>query len=82
MGRQYGYLLRNEMNEFYETVVTDYLLGTYGIAYEDVREAAYYYNAQRLPYVHELISGMAETLGWSLEKAIIISSLIELADLP
>ena len=81
MGRQYGYLLRNEMNEFYEIVVTDYLIGTNGLTYEDVREAAYYYHDQRFLYVHELIAGMAETSGWSLEKTIIISSLIELADL-
>jgi hypothetical protein len=81
MGRQYGYLLRNEMNEFYEIVVTDYLLGTKGLTYEDVREAGDFFYDQQFPYVHDLIAGMAETSGYSLENAIIISSLVHLADL-
>jgi hypothetical protein len=81
MGRQYGYLLRNEMNEFYETVVTDYLLGIKGFAYEDLREAADFFYDRQFPYVHDLIAGMAETSGVTLEKAIIISSLVHLADL-
>jgi hypothetical protein len=81
MGRQYGYLLRNEMNEFYETVVTDYLIGTNGISYEDIGEAGDIFYAQQFSYVHELIAGMAETSGYSLEKMIIISSLVHLVDL-
>jgi hypothetical protein len=81
MGRQYGYLLGNEMNEFYEDVVTDYLIGENGVSYEDVREAGYYFYEQQFPYVHELITGMAETSGYPLEKMIIISSLLHLVDL-
>jgi len=81
MGRQYGYLLSMEMNEFYETVVDDYLIGTQGLAYEDVREAADDFYGQQFWYVHELVEGMSETSGYSLEKMIIISSLVHLADL-
>jgi hypothetical protein len=81
MGRQYGSLLRNEMNEFYEGAVTDYLIGKNGVSYDDVREAGYSFYDQQFPYVHELIAGMAETSGYPLEKMIIISSLVHLVDL-
>lgn len=81
MGRQYGYLLRNEMNEFYETVVTDYLINTKGVDYEEVREGSESFYEMQFEYVKELIDGMAETSGYSLEKIKIISSLVHLIDL-
>lgn len=81
MGRQYGHLLRMEMNAFYVTVVDDYLIQTLGFSYEDVIEAAEEFYEQQFWYVQELVEGMAETSGYSLERMIIISSLVQLADL-
>lgn len=81
MGRQYGHLLKDPMNEFYETVVTQYLVGKKGITYAEVKEAGEEIYAQQFPYMRELIAGMTETSGFSLEKQKIVSALIHLVDL-
>jgi hypothetical protein len=36
MGRQYGYLLKDEINDFYQTAYVDFLMGQRGEAYEDL----------------------------------------------
>jgi len=82
MGRQYGYLLKNEMNEFYEIVVTDYLIGTEGASYDEIVEASEELYAQQFSYMQELITGMAEASDEPMEKMVIISSLIHLIGLP
>lgn len=80
MGRQYGFLADEEVNQFYETVVIDYLMTGHGVPYETIRDQAYEYNSQRFPYFQEFVAGMGEGLG-SLDKAVIASSLVELIDL-
>ena len=79
MGRQYGSLLSNEMGEFYKVVVTDDLIGTQGNTYDEIKEAGESFYNQQFEYVKELVTGMAETSGYSLEKLKIISSLVHLA---
>lgn len=80
MGRQYGYLIRPEMYAFYEMVITDKLLAD-GVDYADITELSEYFYNMQFPYVKELLDGISETSGFSLEKVKIISSLIHIEDL-
>jgi len=80
MGKQYGRLAAGDIDEFYETIVVDYLMREHGVSYGTIRDQAYAYDDQRFPYFQELVAGMGEGLG-SAEKAVVASSLIELVDL-
>lgn len=79
MGRQYGFLLTNEMDAFYRKVVTENLMGDRGVAYEEIREDSEHFYEQMYPYEQELVKGMAETSGFSFEKLKIITALVHLA---
>jgi hypothetical protein len=62
MGRQYGHLLKKQMNAYYQ--MFDFI---------DYAAAEREYKAQ-LPGVHDLIAGMVETTGFSLQKQKVISN--------
>ena len=73
MGRQYGALLKNELNEFYEMAVTQYLIGEKKIPYEKIlAELKPEFDRQPF-YVREWIRGMGETSGLGTDKQIIQS---------
>ena len=80
MGRQYGYLMRNQMAEFYTAAVDGYLLDPNGagLSYEELREYAEMVYGFQFPYVQELIGGMSETSGLGEERQRITSNLMGL----
>ena len=73
MGRQYGALLKKELNEFYDTAVTKYLIGEKKLSYDKIlSESRTGFDA--LPfYVREWVRGMGETSGLGADKQIIQS---------
>ncbi|MEI7752113.1 MAG: C45 family autoproteolytic acyltransferase/hydrolase [Candidatus Omnitrophota bacterium] len=73
MGRQYGFLLKKELNEFYEMAVTKYLLGEKKLSYEKVLTELREAFDQQPFYVKEWVRGMGETSGLGLDKQIIQS---------
>ena len=70
MGRQYGYLCKQQMTDFYNLAAEDT-----GRDYAQMADnAGSYY--QNLPsYLQDLVQGMAETSGFTLERQKIIASL-------
>ena len=73
MGRQYGALLKNELNEFYDMAVTQYLIGEKKMPYEKILSGSRK-EFDELPfYVREWVRGMGETSGLGLDKQIIQS---------
>jgi len=74
MGRQYGYLLKDQMSEFYDLAVARLMAG--GATYEDLRQLGQGLYDKQFAYVRELIDGMAETSGMSPEKQKIVAGLM------
>ncbi|MCX5748863.1 MAG: C45 family autoproteolytic acyltransferase/hydrolase [Candidatus Saganbacteria bacterium] len=73
MGRQYGGLLKPQLNEFYNSV-TDYLTSE-GISYKDQKASAYaLFNTYTDRRLKELVYGMAETSGLGNEKQIMVNA--------
>jgi len=74
MGRQYGLLLHDQINEFYKASVDDYLIAQKGVRYEDlVASGLFYYNGFTKLFM-EYLDGMAETNGLGKEKTYILSA--------
>jgi len=74
MGRQYGHLLKAPMGEFYD-LATEYLF-SHGISYNDLVLLGQSLYDMQFPCVRQLIDGMVETSGMSLEKQMIVASLM------
>lgn len=74
MGRQYGYLLKDPMGEFYDLAVAR--LMAEGKTYEDLILLGQEVYDRQFAYVRELIDGMAETSGMSLQKQKIVAGLM------
>ncbi|MFH1490298.1 MAG: C45 family autoproteolytic acyltransferase/hydrolase [Pseudomonadota bacterium] len=74
MGRQYGHLLTDQMGEFYDLAVARLMAG--GATYEDLRLLGQGLYDKQFAYVRELIDGMAEGSGMSLEKQQIVAGLM------
>lgn len=66
MGRQYGYLTRAKLADFYNSS-TEYLQSK-GATQQQISNAAEIFYQSKMDYVKELITGMAETSGMSLEQ--------------
>jgi len=76
MGRQYGGLLKNEIQEFYTIVVDEHYIKDKGLKYEEIKgfsEAVY----TRYPEKFKaLMSGINETSGLPLEKIVILDQVL------
>jgi hypothetical protein len=72
MGRQYGYLMREDFAEFYEIAVT-HLTGK-GMTLEDIESDANDFYDGKMDYAKELIDGMAETSGLTIAQQKIASA--------
>ncbi len=75
MGRQYGYLLSRELKSLYKKGVADYFQKSKGISAEEMKKAAmslYRFYPQRFK---DIMLGMAETSGLSLEEQIMVNAL-------
>jgi hypothetical protein len=74
MGRQYGYLLQDEINDFYQTAYVDFIMGQRGATYQDLAAfgRAYY---SELPLIfRDYVDGMAETNGLGRDETYMVSS--------
>ncbi len=75
MGRQYGRLLSKPMQELYQTAIVSHFMEEKGLSSEAMRQAArglYEFYPQRFK---DVIEGMAETSGLSLEEHILLNGL-------
>jgi len=76
MGRQYGDLLGTLMREFYEVAVNGYLITQKGMTYGSILQTAQSYYDKQPQYAQDLISGMAETSGLSMDRQKMMASLM------
>lgn len=74
MGRQYGYLLKSELKEFYDSA-TGRLIGAQNISQAEIEQAAEGSFQIQPSYMQDLIVGMSETSGLSLTEQKVSSSL-------
>jgi len=76
MGRQYGGLLKDEIQEFYTIVIDEHYIKDKGLKYEEIKgfsEAVYI----RYPGKFKaLMSGINETSGLPLEKVVILDQVL------
>lgn len=76
MGRQYGGLLKDEIQEFYIIVIDEHYIKDKGLKYEELKgisEATY----NRYPEKFKaLMSGINETSGLPLEKVVILDQIL------
>jgi hypothetical protein len=75
MGRQYGRLLKNELNELYDISINSQYIQKQGFTYERIKAIAdsiFDFYPQRYK---EILYGMAETSGLGLEKQVILNAI-------
>jgi len=75
MGRQYGYLLSDDLKSLYKNAVVEYFQRQKGLSAAAMKKAAlslYRFYPQRFK---DIIKGMAETSGLSLEEQIMLNAL-------
>lgn len=74
MGRQYGYLMKTYLEEYYQSIVVNYLIGEKGLSYDGlVADAQASYN-MALTETKELILGVVETSGLTLTQLQLINN--------
>jgi hypothetical protein len=73
MGRQYGLLLSNQLSEFYEVSVTEFLIGEKGIPYDDLAAAGRNYYIELPQIFKDYLDGMAETSGLTAVQTYIMA---------
>ncbi len=73
MGRQYGALLKEDLNDLYDLAVSRY--AGYGIGPERMLEVATAYYANFPPKYKAVIAGMAETSGLGLDRQIVVNGI-------
>jgi len=81
MGRQYGYLLKNELHEFYSLAIEEYFVKEKGIPLELLKEGC---EGDFMLYPERfknIIYGMAETSEMDLYKLIILDQIIVLGSI-
>jgi hypothetical protein len=74
MGRQYGYLLKTELQDYYQNIIVDYLMGVKGVPYDDLLADATAAYATALADTRELIQGIVETSGLTLTQIQLINT--------
>lgn len=75
MGRQYGYLLRTELKNFHHNAVVDYFQKQKGLSADLMKKTAMSLYASYPHRFKDIIRGMAETSGLSLEQQIMLNAL-------
>ena len=75
MGRQYGYLLKNQLNEFYAAATQQLLNSNQNITQEALNEVAKSGYQTQPNYLQDLIRGMSETSGMPLQQQKVSASL-------
>ena len=75
MGRQYGYLIKEQLHTLYKRAIEDYFIGQKGVSRETMKQTAmslFNFYPQRFK---DIMYGMAETSGLSIEKHIVLNGL-------
>lgn len=75
MGRQYGYLLKDQLNDLYRIAIEEYFIGKKGLSYETLNDTATALFNLYPNRFKEVIYGMAETSGMSTDKHILLNGL-------
>ena len=75
MGRQYGYLLKDQLHTLYRTAVEDHFIGAQNIPYERLKRIGIDIFDLYPRRFKMMIYGMAETSGMSVGKHIILNGL-------
>lgn len=73
MGRQYGLILHDQINEFYKASVDDYLIAQKGQSLNDLAETGQRYYSAFSQQFRDYLDGMAETNGLGKTKTCILS---------
>jgi hypothetical protein len=74
MGKQYGWLLKEELNRLYEVAVNGLFIGKKGYTYERLKEIAGPIFDAYPQRFKEIIYGMAETSGLGIEKQVLLTA--------
>ncbi|MCK9400952.1 MAG: C45 family autoproteolytic acyltransferase/hydrolase [Bacteroidales bacterium] len=74
MGRQYGLMLKQQLGQFYNEAVVDFLIGEKEIKYEDLVTSGRFYYEQFPQIFKEYLDGIAETSGLDVDQTYIMSS--------
>lgn len=74
MGRQYGALLKDQINDFYNYAVVDYMMGQKGKSFEELAASGQGYYLMSSQIFRDYIDGMAETCGLTKDQIYILSS--------
>ncbi len=75
MGRQYGYLLKDQLNHLYRIAIENYFVGQKGLSRKTMEQTAmslFDFYPQRFK---EILYGMAETSGLSIDQHIVLNGL-------
>ncbi|MCD4786474.1 MAG: hypothetical protein K8T10_21825 [Candidatus Eremiobacteraeota bacterium] len=75
MGRQYGKLMKNQLNGLYDTAINNYFIKKKGLSNELIKEASRHLFSMYPRRFKEIYYGMSETSGMDLEKLIILDQL-------
>ncbi len=78
MGRQYGYLLKDQLQEFYSIAIEEYLIKEKGIPLEFLKQGTQADFALYPERFKNILYGMAETSGMELYKLILLDEIVVL----
>ncbi len=74
MGKQYGWLLKEELNRLYEVGINGLFIGKKGYTYERLKEIAWPIFDAYPQRFKEIIYGMAETSGLGIDKQVLLTA--------
>lgn len=75
MGRQYGYLLKDQLHHLHRIAIEEYFIGKKGLSYETLKDTGTALFNLYPNRFKEVIYGMAETSGMSTDKHILLNGL-------
>ncbi|MCX5904019.1 MAG: C45 family autoproteolytic acyltransferase/hydrolase [Proteobacteria bacterium] len=75
MGRQYGWLLRDDLNRLYEIAINSRFIGKQGFTHERLQVIAQSIFDVYPQRFKEIIYGMAETSGLGIDKQIVLNAI-------
>lgn len=73
MGRQYGYLLKADLQDYYQKIIVDYLMGVKGLSYGGLLTEATTFYANSLAESRDFMQGVVETSGLTLPQIQLIN---------
>ena len=74
MGRQYGELLREDLQNLYREAVIEFFHGEKGMSMEELKKTAFAVFGPYPRRYREILAGMAETSGLDLEQHILLNA--------